>query len=119
MVAEEDGSAVHPFPPSHECHCPVGSTSVGPSMYKQEVCEVKSLEGAPSRRVGVCQVLDARHHCGSAKTNTKGTMDHQSPSCEAPSSARAKAKLWTKFQALQKKMDSFRRKKICGQETFQ
>ena len=61
MVAEEDGSALLPSPPSHECHCPVGSTSVGPSLPKQEVCEGMSLEGAPSRRVGVCQVLDARH----------------------------------------------------------
>ena len=34
-------------------------------------------------------------------------------------SARAKAKLWTKFQALQEKMDSLRRKKVKGQETFQ
>ena len=56
MVAEEAGSAVHPSPPSH---CPGGSTSVGPSMSKQETCEDKSLEGTPSRRVGVCQVLDA------------------------------------------------------------
>jgi hypothetical protein len=61
MVAEEDGSTLHPSPPSHECHCPVGSTSVGPSMSKQEVCEGKSLEGAPSHCVRVCQVMDARH----------------------------------------------------------
>ena len=61
MVAEEDGNAMHLFPPSRECHCPVGSTSMGPSLPKQEVCEGMSLEGAPSRRVGVCQVLDAQH----------------------------------------------------------
>jgi hypothetical protein len=38
---------------------------------------------------------------------------------EAPSNARAKAKLWTKFEALHETMDSLRRKKIKGQETFQ
>jgi hypothetical protein len=51
MVEEEDGRAVHSSPYLHEYHCPGGSTSVGPSMSKQEICEDKSLEGTPSRRV--------------------------------------------------------------------
>jgi hypothetical protein len=55
-VAEEVSIAVCPSPPSH---CPGGSTSVGPSMSKQESCEDKSLEGTPSCSVRVCQVLDA------------------------------------------------------------
>ena len=101
--------------PSHECHYPGGSTSMGPSMSTQEeLCGDMSVEGAPSRRVGVRQVLDARH----TKTQ-QGNMDHQLPSREAPSNARGKAKRWTKFQALQETMDSFRRKKINGQDTFQ
>jgi hypothetical protein len=51
VVAEEDGRAAHPSPHIHECCCPGGSTSVGPSMSKQEICEDKSLEGTPSCRV--------------------------------------------------------------------
>ncbi|KAI2502150.1 hypothetical protein MHU86_12286 [Fragilaria crotonensis] len=47
MVEEEDGRAVHPSPYLHEYHCPGGSTSVGPSMSKQEICEDKSLEALP------------------------------------------------------------------------
>ena len=52
MVAEEDGSAVLLSLPSHEYHCPGGSTSVGSSMSKQARCEGnKSMEGTPCRRV--------------------------------------------------------------------
>jgi hypothetical protein len=120
MVAEDDGRAVHPSLSSHEYHCPGGSTSVGSSMSKQEISKDNSVEGTPSCRVRVRQVLDARHLMASGMPKAQqGKVDHQSTSCEAPSNARAKAKLWTKFQAPQATMDSLRRKKIKGQTTFQ
>ena len=46
MVAEEDGSAVHPSPPSTECHCPE-DPSVGYFHFKP-VLEGQGMEGTPS-----------------------------------------------------------------------